>query len=176
MASNEVSTPEFTEERSTAETWIAEGKVVVARTKLNAHSGAGIVLAARIEDLVDAPLYTTYIKKAQEFRVHIAFGQVIDVTQKRKRTDFEGEVNYAIRNHQNGWVYCREDLTEPEDLRNQAVAAIESLGLDFGAVDIIYNKHYNKCYVLEVNTAPGCEGTTVEAYRQAFVTKFRSVA
>jgi glutathione synthase/RimK-type ligase-like ATP-grasp enzyme len=166
--------PEFTTDYEEACQWVVDGKVVVCRTKLNGHSGAGIVLAAREEDVVrDCPLYVKYIKKAKEFRVHVAFGDVIDVQAKRQRTEFEGETNFAIRNHQNGWVYCREGIEEPDDLREQAQRALLTLGLDFGAVDIIYNQHYNKCYVLEVNTAPGLEGTSVEIYTNAFVNKLK---
>lgn len=169
----EVSYPEYTTEYDKAVEWVTEGKVVVCRTKLNGHSGAGIVLAAREEDVVrDCPLYVKYVKKAKEFRVHVAFGDVIDVQAKRQRTDHEGTTDFAIRNHQNGWVYCREGIEEPADLREQAKRAILTLGLDFGAVDIIYNQHYNKCYVLEVNTAPGLEGTSVEIYTNAFISKF----
>jgi len=142
--------------------------VVVCRTVLNGHSGRGIVVAERHEDIVPAPLYTQYIKKISEFRVHVVRGDVIDIQQKRKRTDFEGETNTKIRNHQNGWVYCRENLESPPDLQEQAIKAVTALGLDFGAVDLIYNQRAGKSYVLEVNTAPGLEGTTLEKYVAAF--------
>jgi glutathione synthase/RimK-type ligase-like ATP-grasp enzyme len=164
--------PEFTTNYETACEWVTSGITVVCRTKLQGHSGAGIVLAAREEDVVqNCPLYVKYIKKAKEFRVHVAFGDVIDVQAKRKRADYEGETDYAIRNHHTGWVYCREGIEEPADLREQAQRAILTLGLDFGAVDIIYNQHYNRCYVLEVNTAPGLEGTSVTNYANAFMNK-----
>lgn len=170
----EVSLPLFTTKLSDAQAWIDDGRVVVCRTKLNGHSGAGIILAARVEDLVtNCPLYVQYIKKAREFRVHVAFGKVIDIQAKRKRVDYDGEVDYAIRNHHTGWVYCRENIEEPDDLRQQALDSILTLGLDFGAVDIIYNKHLNKSYVLEVNTAPGLENTTVEKYTNAFTEHFQ---
>lgn len=162
--------PEYTTDYQQACKWVEEeGKVVVCRTKLQGHSGAGIVLAARVEDIVvNCPLYVKYIKKASEYRVHVAFGEVIDVQAKRQRTDYEGTTDFAIRNHHTGWVYCREDIVEPNDLRQQALNAVLTLGLDFGAVDIIYNKHQNKCYVLEANCAPGLEGTSVTKYTQAF--------
>ncbi len=173
-ANGTISIPEFTTDYDEAVAWVNDGKVVVCRTKLNGHSGAGIVMAARQEDVVqNCPLYVKYVKKLREFRVHVAFGQVIDVQAKRKRADYEGEVNYGIRNHQTGWVYCREDIVEPEQLRQQALATILTLGLDFGAVDVIYNEHHNQCYVLEVNCAPGLEGTSVENYATAFTGELR---
>lgn len=167
----DVNLPEWTVDNDLAADWFDGGVIVVARETLIGHSGAGIVLydPSVLEDFdAEYPLYTKYIKKAGEYRVHVAFGKVIDVQQKRKRTDFDGTVNTQIRSHQNGWVYCRENIVEPTELRTQAILAVETLGLDFGAVDIIYNRHHNKCYVLEVNTAPGLEGATLVSYTNAF--------
>ena len=36
-------------------------------------------------------------------------------------------------------------------------------------VDIIYNAKEDKCYCLEVNTAPGIEGTTCVSYATAIL-------
>ena len=52
-----------------------------------------------------------------------------------------------------------------DHVRAQSVAAVRSLGLDFGAVDVV--ERQNKAYVLEVNTAPGLVGTTLEKYVDA---------
>jgi glutathione synthase/RimK-type ligase-like ATP-grasp enzyme len=49
------------------------------------------------------------------------------------------------------------------------LAAVSALGLDFGAVDIIWNEREDKCYVLEVNTAPGLQGSTLENYANAIM-------
>lgn len=161
--------PEYTTERDVALSWVRDGVLVVGRTKLNGHSGAGIILAGREEDVPDnCPLYVKYIKKKHEYRVHVAFGKVIDVQHKRKRRDYDGDVDYAVRNHHTGWVYCREDLEVSDAVKQSAIAAVAALGLDFGAVDIIYNERYNAHYVLEVNTAPGLEGTSVENYANIF--------
>lgn len=166
------SIPRFTSDRAVASNWITGDRVtVVARTVLNGHSGAGIVLADKETELVQAPLYVEYIKKKKEFRVHVCLGKVIDIQEKRLRKDFEGEKNSKIRNHGNGWIYAREQIEEPKNLRTSAVAVIAKLGLDFGAVDIIYNEKQDCCYVLEVNTAPGLEGSTVDSYAQSFKEK-----
>lgn len=155
--------PEFCTDVEVAKGWINDGSTVVCRTLLNAHSGAGIFLASREEDIVaDAKLYTKYIKKKKEFRVHVFRGRVIDVQQKKARTGVD--VNYAIRNTRGGWVFCREDLEYSNELLDQAILAVTSLGLDFGAVDLVYNQYHNKYYVIEVNSAPGLEGTTLNKY------------
>jgi glutathione synthase/RimK-type ligase-like ATP-grasp enzyme len=52
-----------------------------------------------------------------------------------------------------------------------AVHCVSALGLDFGAVDVIENKKGS--WILEVNTAPGLEGQTLEVYRSAFEQKIR---
>lgn len=140
---------------------------IVARTVLNGHEGAGIVIVDRVEQLPEAGLYTEYKKKRKEFRVHVFCKEVIDVTQKRKRNGVDADSR--VRNTVGGWVFTRTGIQEPADLRQQALVAINALGLDFGAVDIIWNQHENKCYCLEVNTAPGIEGTTVDAYANAII-------
>ena len=80
-----------------------------------------------------------------------------------------------IRNHKNGWVYAREGITIPDDLEQQAFNTMQALGLKFGAVDLIWNEHENKSYVLEVNTAPGLVGTTLSKYVDAFVKDINNV-
>lgn len=172
---NIINIPEWTTELKTALEWIDKGKTVLARTILNGHSGNGIILMEPTADKnnVQAPLYVQYKKKTHEYRCHFFKEKnntykIIDITQKKKRKDFEN-VNTKIRNHQNGWIYARENITEPTDLRHQALNAALVSGLPFGAVDLIWNALENKCYVLEVNTAPGITGTTLEKYVKSFV-------
>lgn len=166
LAFNNVPCPAFTGSREIAEGWLAEGEKVVCRTLLTAHSGRGIVVAKQQEDLIDAPLYTKYIRKKKEFRVHVFNDQVIDIQEKRRSSAVDDHHPY-IRNHSNGYVFCRGDIVEPDDLRGLATSAVRSLGLDFGAVDIVWNEAQNKCFALEVNTACGLEGSTVDKYVQA---------
>lgn len=160
-----VSTPEWTEDGLVAASW---GKPYLARILLRSHSGKGIVMVQPNEDQPIAKLYVKYKKKKHEYRVHVFQSTVIDVTQKKRRQGFEGRDN-QIRNHQNGWVYCRENITEPEGIRELALAACAALGLNSGAVDIIWNERENKCYVLEVNSAPGIEGTTCKKYSNSII-------
>ena len=165
--------PEWTTDRQQAATWLEAGGVAMCRTILNGHSGRGIVVAERADQLVPAPLYTLYVKKKKEFRVHVGFGVVVDVQEKRQRREdnTNAEREFRVRNLQTGWVYCREQINEPRLLRETACGAIDALGLDFGAVDLIYNEKQDRVYVLEVNTACGLEGTTLENYAQLFAHK-----
>jgi hypothetical protein len=136
-----------------------------ARKTLTGKSGDGIVSFVLGEDIV-APLYTKYFKKKHEFRVHVFDGKVIDFVLKKKRLDVE--VNYQVRNHDGGWVFCREGVIVPVVVLQEAIKAVAALGLTFGAVDVGYNEKKNEPCVFEVNTAPGIEGTTLYRYVKAF--------
>jgi glutathione synthase/RimK-type ligase-like ATP-grasp enzyme len=167
-----VNIPSFTSNANEAFRWIKGGYDVVCRTKLNGHSGEGIVLYTQddyksLRPFPNAPLYTVYMKKKSEYRVHVIGGEVKDVVRKARRKDVpDEEVNWKIRNHANGFVFSRgEALGDvPEGVKTQALNAIRACGLDFGAVDIIYNDKNNIVHVLEINTAPGMEGETVHIY------------
>lgn len=155
----------FTTSKEDAAKWLAEGQTVFARTT-KGHSGHGISVVTPDDTLPDSPLYTCYVKKRKEFRVHVIFGKVVDIAEKRR---VKGEpADTLIRSHLRGWVFCRQDIVEPTTLRDTAIKAVAALGLDFGAVDIIWNEKQDSCYVLEINTAPGIEGTTLEVYKNEF--------
>lgn len=140
---------------------------IVCRTILRGHSGVGIHIAEGPADLVPAPLYVRYVKKQDEYRVHVVRGDVIAVQRKAIRQGFENP-NTRVRNHDNGYVFVRGGVEAPEMVLDQARLAVQALGLDFGAADIIWNNRRQTAYVLEVNTAPGLEGQTVQDYAEAF--------
>jgi len=146
---------------------------IVCRTILAGHSGAGIVIADNRDALVGAPLYVQYKKKKDEYRVHC--GQTTDGTEPRliavqrkaKRAGAEN-VDWKVRNLGGGFIYKRHEVTPPDAVIDVAKAAFSASGLDFGAVDVIYNEHEGKAYVLEINTAPGLEGQTIADYASFF--------
>ena len=145
---------------------------IMCRTKLQAHSGEGIVVAERRAQLVAAPLYTQYMKKKHEYRVHVlrkpgGDTSIITTQRKAKKNGVE-DANFMIRNLANGFVYVMEDGAVPKTVTEEAIKALESTGLAFGAVDVIYNEHTRQAYVLEINTAPGLEERTADAYARAF--------
>lgn len=160
--------PSWTEDRDEASTWILGGSTVVCRTILNGHSGNGIVIAKTQDELVDAPLYTRYVKKSQEYRIHVHDGEVFFAQRKARDKGVEDEkVNWQVRNHRNGFIYASKDVEVDDEAKKQAITACAALGLDFGAVDIILGSD-GTYYVLEVNTAPGLAGTTLDKYVEQF--------
>lgn len=162
----DVQTVEWIDDKTTAQQWLDKEYTVVVRTVLTGHSGNGIIIVEKGEQLPDAPLYTKYIFKDKEYRVHVVGDKVIDTQRKIKDPNQEVKT-WKVRSHANGFIYARNGIT-PDAARDElAVAAVKAVGLDFGAVDIIQNKK-GTYYVLEINTAPGLEGQTVELYAQAF--------
>lgn len=170
--------------------WTSRGDIpadaypVVCRTILSGHSGAGIVIASDPESVVDASLYVQYRKKSQEYRVHVFKEKVfvgaddhgdntgfefryhtVLVQKKIKKPDAE-VLDWRVRNLHNGFIYQKNNVQAPDKVLTAAKEVFAMTGLDFGAVDVIFNGHEDKAYVLEVNTAPGLEGTTPGIYAE----------
>lgn len=157
--------------------WKLDDCPVIARTLTKASQGRGTYYFDSIHDIPEdlmiegrkVKLVSKYIKKSREFRVHVMGNRIIDAVEKRRNLDIpKEEVNWKIRNHQNGWVFCRDGLEVPEIVQDAARTIVQHLGLFFGAADVIYNEHHDRAYVVEVNTAPGVEGSTVDRYSDAF--------
>lgn len=164
-----ISIPLWSDDKQDVQAWLDNGGTVVARHKLTGHSGEGIEIFSGDVDIPDAPLYVMYVKKTQEYRVHVLQGKVVDIQRKARSKDVPDEqVNWQVRNHANGFIYAREGFETPPSVEEQAVLAIKACGLDFGAVDIIFNERKQTAYVLEVNTAPGLTGQTLAGYVERF--------
>jgi glutathione synthase/RimK-type ligase-like ATP-grasp enzyme len=172
LSTSGVSVPRYATQKQDA-TWTASTRTVV-RHKLTGHSGEGIEIIEAGGELPYAPLYVEYIPKANEYRVHVVGGEVILTQRKARRLDVpKDQVNWSVRSHDNGFVFVRQDTNPSDTVRRAAIDAVGSFGLDFGAVDIIEQKN-GKAFVLEVNTAPGMEGSTPNDYARGFRQLFES--
>lgn len=169
-----VPTVEWSCARSTADRWLSQGDMVVERHNLIGSKGDGIrIVQEESEDnyeLQDAPLYTRLVNRAREYRVHVFDGQVIDLQQKKRRvtgvTNDGNDSDGTIKNLDNGWVFVRDDITPPpRSIFDVSIRAVQALGLDFGGVDVLVKD--GQCYVLEINTAMGLEGSTINSYTNA---------
>ena len=137
-----------------------------------------------------------------EFRVHADREHVFDFQMKRKRNGTERFDPY-VRSSENGWVFCREGTVLPAVLRSTAVQAVRALGLDFAAVDCAVEfdsaesarefrrdgrltgpssagranadmgDELRNYVIYELNTAPGLDGSTLDAYASLVRTKLR---
>lgn len=189
IASNKVSTlqalegdytVDFTTDINQARLWLEEGLIVIERMILSGNSGRGInILREGDTPSPEARLWTRYFNGRYEFRLHcgkMADGHydVFDIQRKGRSTDVVGGENQGIvRNHDNGYVFVRGEgdvipssFNTEAGLRLRAVCclAVQQLGLDFGAVDIRTSAAGSVMKILEVNTAPGLTGTTLNNY------------
>lgn len=165
-----VNIPEFTTSPQEARGWLRTGSVCVRYTTTG-HEGKGLEIVSQgdyeaFDRMRVAPLYTKYVKKRSEWRVHVVLGEAVHVQQKVRTRDAPEAGDRRIRNTANGYVFTSNRVS-PGDVARQGVWAVQDLGLDFGAVDVVWNEHHQQAAVLEVNTAPGIEGITVEKYAQA---------
>lgn len=163
-----VSIPEFTTNVAQARVWIEQGRKIVCRTKLRSYGGDGIVIAESADELVAALLYVRYIPKQDEYRVHVFRDRVFFVQRKARKNDVPDEnVNWAVRNLAGGFIYANQDVDVSDEIKQSCIRAITALGLDFGAVDVIVTPR-GRHFILEVNTACGLSGTTLEKYAEVF--------
>lgn len=162
----------WTSDQTAALKWLTTGSTVVVRGNLRGHSGSGItIVEPPSQSLPQAPLYTKYVPKKHEYRIHIMNGEVIDV-QRKIRDSRDQPKDWKVRSHQNGFIYVRNDVRPDPDVTEQALRCFAASGLNFGGFDVIFNEKEKKAYVLEVNTAIGMENTTVTNYATAFKKHF----
>lgn len=176
LGEQDVPTLEWTTSQEEARDLVREGRTMYARQQLSGHSGQGIiVINGGDQDVPQAPLYTVGLHTWTEWRIHLGIlpnGQphVILIQQKIKEgMSRANSGSDPVRNHKAGYKFRQQDLSPPEGLEEVASAALLSLGLDFGAIDMAHTEEGWK--VIEVNTACGLDGTTHEKYA-AFFTEY----
>jgi hypothetical protein len=145
---------------------------VVCRTLTEGHDGQGIVIAETAAQLVDANLYTSYIDKTSEYRIHVGRktnGEVVIIArQKKYKTDaFEGDARIWTGS-ETKFQWIETAVVPVITVAKEAFAKFPEL--TFGAFDIVYNNSTEKAYVLEINSAPMLNSDTVKAYADFFRT------
>ena len=172
MKEFEVPLPDFTTDEDTAYNWFKEGRVVYTRTLLRASSGRGIYVQNPDGDndwniIATAKLHTARFNGKYEFRVHVFDGNIIHIQQKKRRKNLPDTHEHFVKNHDNGYVFAIQDVACPELVKEAAINAVDSCGLDFGAVDIGYAPTRNTACVFEINTRPALSGTSLIRYTEA---------
>ena len=176
---------EYTTSIETARSWAGErGEKTICRTTLTGHSGEGIVVARRPEEVVESPLYSRYFKKVREFRAYVAiqdgYMKVHYLASKRNRGDVTDPDDLLIRSGEKGWVYQVEDpssyVYNPEldetivsfssEFRRRTAEEEHSRVGWILAVDIAQNSD-GVCKILEANLAPGLNDGTAGCIKAA---------
>lgn len=79
--------------------------------------------------------------------------------------------NRLIRSNHLGWKFTSVAVnTLPAALKAAAIKAVQVIGLDFAAVDCAIGTD-NAPYIIECNSGPGLEGTTLTKYTEALSRK-----
>jgi len=165
----------------------SNGTFIVARSTLTGFGGKGISIIKDQQELQEYKgkegyYFSLYYKKTHEYRVHVAFGKAIGMVQKKRMGKAKLQENGLdkadpyIRSHSRGWVFAYNNLygtaSERTTIKNLCVKAVEAVGLDFGAVDVMTifdeDKELHSIKICEINTAPGLDATpTMESYIEA---------
>lgn len=157
--------------------WTSKGDIpadaypVLCRASLAGHSGDGITIADAPGGVIDCSLYVKYIKKASEYRVHLGRlpdGLALICLQRKVRDPARDVKDWRVRSWDNGFLFQRNNLNPPPKVVEAAKEAFAVTDLDFGAIDVIWNDKLGKAFVLEINTAPGLEGQTINDYASFF--------
>lgn len=100
--------------------------------------------------------FMEFVEHEREYRVHIFKGKSIRISEK----NFLEDGTYTTKKP--GEIrLCK--------VRDAAKKAVEAVGLDFGAVDILARGDNNEeVFVLEVNAAPGLGGSMPRLYIETF--------
>lgn len=156
-----VSIPKFTDSRHEAVQLQAEGYTIFGRTSTGSK-GRGIVIYKPGEQIGYHELYTAYIPNIREYRLHVV-GESVIRTQRKYPEKAGAREDAPIKNVEHGFVFKAPRNKLRPQREELAINACKTLGLDFGAVDMIIDNH-DTAYVLEINTAPACSPMTGTAY------------
>lgn len=126
---------------------------------------------------VRADYYTFKENFTNEYRIHSFNGRSIRAGQKVPREGFTpvSEADWKpnsnllhpwVRSYDGGWKISYNEFSSTPLMREIAHKAVKTLGLTFGAVDLAQRPN-GDLVVLEVNTAPGIEGNTLNVYARA---------
>lgn len=171
----ELSALEFTTDPIEAKKWFTKGDIVFGRKTLVGSEGKGIVIFDPKEGnefkVAGVQVFTKYKKKKREFRVHVFQNKAVKIVEKKLKHDWQGPKNSLVRNTVNGYVFCQEvQLTAALKKRIEELAVKASqvcAKSAFRGVDLGYNESKDDLFVIEVNSAPGIEGSNVQHYCDA---------
>lgn len=102
--------------------------------------------------------FMEYVDSDREYRVHIFKGKSIRISEKVYTDESKKE-----------YTTGKPGEIKLKNVREAAKKAVEAVGLDFGAVDILASGEDNShVWVTEVNAAPGVGGSMPQLYADTF--------
>lgn len=118
--------------------------------------------------------YSEFIDKTQEFRVHCTHGKVLRLLEKPNPNNGNVMWNFDANEDMSFKIIKWSDAKPYKNVITEALKAMDVVGLDFGAVDVILKD--GKAYVLEINTSPNLAGSenTCKRWARYFNWLFRT--
>lgn len=161
---NDIPHAPFSTKIEDAKKWLKNGHAVVCREFIKSQKGNGLHVAGSEAELVEAKVYTKYMKKKREFRVNLFKHKVVNIREKLGKAD-----KYFIATTGNGYTttHVKSPISNEAYLRSIAEQASMVSTSDFIGVDVGYNQFYDEYFVLEVNSGPSIEGSSVAEFVQA---------
>jgi hypothetical protein len=159
--------PEFFTDKWQARHMAADGKILFGR-RFNHTQGRDIRISSLPRQTghrrwYNSDFFTVYVPSIAEWRFHIFQGK--SILRANKISPPGQDRQFMIRNRRNGYRY-RYDIVPKKELREAAKQAVECVGYDFGAVDLLETE--NGYCLLEVNSRPGLKDEiTLTKYEQA---------
>jgi len=130
---------------------MSESSLAIEVSGVSKLYGDGVRQVRALAGISD--FFTPYIASSNEYRVWIYRKRHLGSYRKVLKT--ATMMRRVGRNYDNGFAFERMELEDtPEALKEVGRKAISTLGLDFGAVDVL-QKPDGSFVVLEVNSAPG---------------------
>lgn len=161
---NDIPHAPFSTKIEDAKKWLKQGHAVVCREFVKGQGGHGLHIADSLDSLVDAKVYTKYMKKKREFRVNLFKHKVVNIREKIGKA---GKWNICTQANGFTTTFVKTPISNEEYLRNIAEQASHVSSSDFIGVDVGYNQFYDEYFVLEVNSGPSIEGQSVNDFVKA---------
>lgn len=143
--------------------------------------GDKVIYAVKKTKRTTEEMEEAYIKHEKDRQLSISVKnnddldeKTMDIFLRRQAKKFAQDgANMLIRSNRLGWKFIRVKTID-KALEEQSVKALKAIGLDFGAVDCCIDAS-GKPWVIEVNSGPGLEETTFDAWVEAFRTNITNI-
>jgi D-alanine-D-alanine ligase-like ATP-grasp enzyme len=116
----------------------------------------------------DNYIFEEYFNGSREYRFHVSIEGVFLTWRKLRRNDTPNEQRWFFNNQTCNWVSEQHELyNKPktyDEICNECLKALNSVGLDIGACDVRVNKE-GEFIIVEINSAPSMAEQTTIAYK-----------
>ena len=99
----------------------------------------------------------------------------VDYVLEKMAGRVQPDPDMIVRSNMKGWKFSHVKSNNVNAaMKDEAVKALRAVGLDFGAVDCCLDEDGSP-WIIEINSAPGLEGTPFQAYVDAFTAKINEI-